>query len=235
MVIVYRLQGLDGEATEEIIEALNDDAGEQRDPEDEYKITTIMSVCGGLEAMMKFLQRISDFDSEKELAHLVLKLLLYCCKVRVNRVKLVSMKAVNVLLEKLKRVFPQESQADTAEMLLLIIENIVEQANKDDDVTNKSDDVANKDGDVAMTESDATHEHPIANTAEGILQMTMFLEKLASPLVKNNAKITKTMARIIPFLTYGDEKYVFPLPLPNARNFNILKFVLGNRSILLVI
>lgn len=32
MIVVYRLQGLDGEAKEDFVEALPDDSGEQRDP-----------------------------------------------------------------------------------------------------------------------------------------------------------------------------------------------------------
>jgi E3 ubiquitin-protein ligase UBR4 len=47
------------------------------------------------------------------------------------------------------------------------------------------------------------------STDDAISQMAMFLDKLASPFVRNNPKVTKTMTRIIPFLTYGNERYFF--------------------------
>ena len=53
----------------------------------------------------------------------------------------------------------------------------------------------------------ATKGRTLVSTEDGISQMATFLDKLASPLVHNNPKVTKTMTRIIPFLTYGNERY----------------------------
>ena len=52
MVVVYRLQGLDGEATEPIVETLDQESGEEIDPETEYKIAGVVGETGGLEVMM---------------------------------------------------------------------------------------------------------------------------------------------------------------------------------------
>jgi hypothetical protein len=57
MVVIYRLQGLDGEATEEIVESLPDDAGQEKDPEEEFKLTAVMSECGGLQALIRAIDR----------------------------------------------------------------------------------------------------------------------------------------------------------------------------------
>ncbi len=57
MVVVYRLQGLDGEATEPIVESLDEDSGEEQDPETEFAIAAVIREEGGLEVMMDILHR----------------------------------------------------------------------------------------------------------------------------------------------------------------------------------
>jgi E3 ubiquitin-protein ligase UBR4 len=59
MVITYRLKGLDGEATEPIIESLPDEEGLDRDPEQVYKITTEVADCGGLAVPLPLLHSSS--------------------------------------------------------------------------------------------------------------------------------------------------------------------------------
>ncbi|EGG15028.1 hypothetical protein DFA_09851 [Cavenderia fasciculata] len=189
MTVVYRLQGLDGEATEENIENLNDDNGEEKDPEVEFEITSIFSQCGGLEAMLTIVDDIADFSSEKELAHLVIKLLFHSCKIKVNREQLITHNGIGRLLEKLKTAF---HQPDLAETLLLIIESIVTEANRSY-LTNSN----------SSTSQITTNDQHHKDTNEAQEQMTMFLDKLASPLVRNNTRIIQAMTRIIPFLTYG--------------------------------
>jgi hypothetical protein len=59
----------------------------------------------------------------------------------------------------------------------------------------------------------ATKGRTVVSTEDGISQMALFLDKLSSPLVRNNPKVTKTMTRVIPFLTYGNERLVNLPPL----------------------
>ncbi|EFA82601.1 hypothetical protein PPL_04293 [Heterostelium album PN500] len=185
MNVVYRLQGLDGEATEEIIENLSDNTNEERDPEEEFEITSVMKECGGLDAMLNIIERINDFSTEKELAQLVIKLLYHCIKIQVNRQQLLSLNGVSRLLEKLKQAFPQP---DLAESLLLITESIVSEANRTY---------------LSNSNSDVTALAQQKNSKEAQEQMTLFLDKLTSPLVRSNAKLIQAMTRVIPFLTYG--------------------------------
>ncbi|GAM27937.1 hypothetical protein SAMD00019534_111130 [Acytostelium subglobosum LB1] len=185
MMVIYRLQGLDGEATEEIIENLNDTNNEERDPEEEFEITTIMSQCGGMEAMLSIIERINDFSVEKELAQLVIKLLSVCVRIKVNRQQLITQNGVSRLLEKLKQAF---HQPELAESLLLITEEIVSEANRTY--------LSNSNSKIATL----SHHKSSAEAQE---QMAMFLDKLTSPLVKSNSKLIQAMTRVIPFLTYG--------------------------------
>ena len=52
MRIVYRLRGLMGDATEDIIENLDNTNEEETDDEEVYKMATVMSECEGLEIML---------------------------------------------------------------------------------------------------------------------------------------------------------------------------------------
>ena len=193
MNVIYRLQGLDGEATEEIVESLPDDDNKEEDPEVKYGITSIMSTCGGLEAIVSQIQDINDFVLDRELANYALKLLYHCLKVKINRQKMLELKSMNILLEKLKLTFPKESLADIAELLLLTIESIVSEANEREDAM-----------DIEQLPSDKKMDsHQLE---EGVSQMMMFLEKLGSPLVRCNPRIVKSVTRIIPVLTYGQEQ-----------------------------
>lgn len=82
MTVTYRLQGLDGEATEPMISEVDDDRGEQQDPEVEFALTGEMESCGGLQLLLKIL-RESPPGGRGEFGAL-LKLLGFCCKVRTH-------------------------------------------------------------------------------------------------------------------------------------------------------
>jgi E3 ubiquitin-protein ligase UBR4 len=47
MEVVYRLQGLDGEATEPLVETLHDTAAVDVNPEEEAAMTALMSETNG--------------------------------------------------------------------------------------------------------------------------------------------------------------------------------------------
>ena len=42
METLFRLSGVDGEATEDIIESFSEEQGEYQDPEDQFKIASIL-------------------------------------------------------------------------------------------------------------------------------------------------------------------------------------------------
>nr|XP_016439279.1 PREDICTED: auxin transport protein BIG-like [Nicotiana tabacum] len=53
MTVTYRLQGLDGEATEPMIKEIDEDREETQDPEVEFAIAGAVRECGGLEILLK--------------------------------------------------------------------------------------------------------------------------------------------------------------------------------------
>eukprot|EP01018_Ginkgo_biloba_P024431 Gb_03145 [translate_table: standard] len=196
MTVTYRLQGLDGEATEPMIKELEEDREESQDPEVEFAIAGAMRECGGLDIILSRVQRLRDDElkSNQEELGLVLKLLMYCCKIRENRQALLRLGALALLLETARRAFSVDA-VEPAEGILLIVESLVMEANESD---------------IGITESALT----ISNDGNGAGEqaakvVVMFLERLCHPsgLKKSNKqqRNNEMVARILPYLTYGEQ------------------------------
>merc|ERR1739841_142312 len=101
MVVVYRLQGLDGEATEEIVEAID----EETDPEAEFALSAVVGEEGGLELLLRLLEvaGMPRAGQPGECIVLLLKLLHACCRIRANRRRVLALGGTARLL----RVAPQ--------------------------------------------------------------------------------------------------------------------------------
>ncbi|KAG6555165.1 hypothetical protein Mapa_003204 [Marchantia paleacea] len=196
MTVTYRLQGLDGEATEPMIKELEEDREESQDPEVEFAIAGVMRECGGLEIVLNMVQNLSNLEmkaAQEELT-LVLKLLMFCCKIRANRQALLQLGALGVLLEAARRAFSTDA-AEPAEGLLLIVESLVSEANESD---------------LGVSESFACSSKSGAGTGvQAASAVHMFLEKLSHPTAVNKSnkqqRNNDTVARILPYLTYGEE------------------------------
>ncbi|KAF3945345.1 hypothetical protein CMV_028261 [Castanea mollissima] len=122
MTVTYRLQGLDGEATEPMIKELEEDREESQDPEVEFAIAGAVREYGGLEIILAMIQRLrDDFKSNQEQLVAVLNLLMHCCKIRENRRALLRLGALGILLEASRRAFFVDAM-EPAEGILLIVE-----------------------------------------------------------------------------------------------------------------
>ncbi|XP_031553032.1 E3 ubiquitin-protein ligase UBR4-like isoform X2 [Actinia tenebrosa] len=189
MKIVYRMRGLLGDATEEFLENLDNSKEEDVDEEEVYRMASVLSVCGGLEAMLTRLSAIRNLARGRQLAAVILKLLGYAVKLKVNRQYLCnpSLNALNVLLGTLNQALQMEQEssggggAAMAEEVLGIMESILQQATSSPQPTQPP------------SEGDRT-------------QLDMLLDKITSPFVRASTKVLQAMMRIIPFLTFGDEK-----------------------------
>ncbi|XP_024381357.1 auxin transport protein BIG isoform X3 [Physcomitrium patens] len=180
MTVTYRLQGLDGEAIEPMIKELEDDREEVQDPEVEFAIAGVMQECGGLEIVVNKQLSNAGIKSGQEELTLVLKLLMYCCKLRANRQALLHFGALAVLLETARRAFSTDA-VEPAEGLLLIIESLVSEAN----------------------ESDVSVELNTGGQAAAAVEM--FLDRLTHSSGAKQQRNNDTVARILPFLTYGEQ------------------------------
>ncbi|XP_020522820.1 auxin transport protein BIG [Amborella trichopoda] len=198
MTVTYRLQGLDGEATEPMIKELDEDREESQDPEVEFAIAGAVRECGGLEIILSMIQRLRDDElkSNQEELGSVLNLLMYCCKIRENRRALLKLGALGLLLETARRAFFVDA-VEPAEGILLIVESLTMEANESD---------------IGISESvlAASNEGTSSGAGEQARRIVlMFLERLSHPSgLKKSAKQQRNnemVARILPCLTYGEQ------------------------------
>ncbi|KAA8547874.1 hypothetical protein F0562_004303 [Nyssa sinensis] len=195
MTVTYRLQGLDGEATEPMIKELEEDREESQDPEVEFAIAGAVRECGGLEIILGIIQRLrDDLKSNQEQFVAVLDLLMHCCKTRENRRALLRLGALSVLLETARRAFSVDAM-EPAEGILLIVESLTLEANESDN--------------ISITQSALTVTSEETGAGEQAKKIVlMFLERLCHPsgLKKSNKqqRNTEMVARILPYLTYGE-------------------------------
>ncbi|KAL6863816.1 hypothetical protein ACP4OV_016719 [Aristida adscensionis] len=195
MTVTYRLQGLDGEATEPMIKELEEEREESQDPEIEFAIAGVVRECGGLEIILSMIQSLRDDElrsNQEELAS-VLNLLMYCCKIRENRCALLRLGALGLLLETARRAFSVDAM-EPAEGILLIVESLTMEANESD---------------ISIAQSVFTTSNDETGAGEEARKIVlMFLERLCHPLgAKKSNKQQRNeemVARILPYLTYGE-------------------------------
>lgn len=141
------------------------------------------------------MQRLrDDFKSNQEQLVAVLNLLMYCCKIRENRRAALRLGALGLLLETARRAFSVDAM-EPAEGILLIVESLTLEANESDN--------------ISITQSAFTVTSEETGTGEQAKKIVlMFLERLSHPLglKKSNKqhRNTEMVARILPYLTYGE-------------------------------
>ncbi|KAL9643652.1 hypothetical protein ABK040_016104 [Willaertia magna] len=235
MEIVFRLQGLDGEATEDRVDSLPSD-DENIDIVSRSKITSIISKYDGINVIVSYLRAITDFSSDKELAKNLLQFMLYCTNVKVNRRKFLLTDTIECLLSKCKYVFQSIELAEIAELLLLVSKALVKEATKMSHEMPSSPlspispitlDVFNFVGsggdssEMSPTVLGKSQQYNISKE-EILEQLKMFLDRLQ--LVSE--KIVSAVQSILPYLTYGKEEVMdylvqFFQPYLNFQTFDV--------------
>ncbi|XP_057290056.1 E3 ubiquitin-protein ligase UBR4-like isoform X1 [Hydractinia symbiolongicarpus] len=190
MKVIYRMRGLLGDATEDMIESLNSDKEEDVDEEHEYQTAGIMVEIGGLEVVLKRLSFIRDLSRAQQLMSVILKLLEYCVKVKVNRQYLnqPSVNAMKIMLATLNLALRLERDhgstsggAMIAERVLKIMEIILHEATTEAEIKQ-----------VVVLPGEES-------------QLELLLNHISSPYVRSNPNVLQAMMRLTPFLTFGSE------------------------------
>jgi E3 ubiquitin-protein ligase UBR4 len=188
MIVVYRLQGLDGEATEPFIDTLADTKVGATDSETEYKLTGVMASSGGLASLLQILSTVTSLDARPELATLLVETLHDCCQLAVNRTEALSLGALNLVLAKVLEALPPANTpvcatgtADykIAEMLLSVLLLLATHTAHDTQAP--------------------TLQHPSPQ------QLHALAERLSSPAVVARRFMCEIVARVLPLLTLGDD------------------------------
>ena len=81
---MYRIRGLLGDATEDIVERLDSGKDRDVDEEEDYKMAAVLSRCNGLDVILTRLAHIKDFVQGHQLISAALKLLGFCIKLKVG-------------------------------------------------------------------------------------------------------------------------------------------------------
>lgn len=138
MVIIYRLSGLDGEATEPIVDSLPSIADNEQSSEELYRDTVVLGRVGGFDVLFQLLSVVGSWgdDAETAVRAPALRLLRASCEVTQNRAMLAkSPNAVSTLLDCASLAFEhvQGSPAAvaSAESLLIAAEQILAQQRRD--------------------------------------------------------------------------------------------------------
>ncbi|ELU10961.1 hypothetical protein CAPTEDRAFT_154354 [Capitella teleta] len=198
MRIVYRMRGLLGDATEDMVNTLDSGRDDDVDQEEVYKLANVMSSCGGLTLMLQRLAAIRNLKTGKQMLNVLLKLFSFCVKVKANRQWLCQPEAntISIMLGALNLALlaEQESGQSTkgqtlTEQILQIMETILQEASQQPPEIYKEFSALCGDKD----------------------QLMMLLDRINSPFVRANGSVLEALMRLIPFLAFGDQNKMLTL------------------------
>ena len=193
MVVVYRLQGLDGEATEPIVDSLKEEEEEELDAEVEYAACAEMADGDRLSVLLDWMRRLHDLQAEHAIGVLIAKVLYHCCKLRVNQIKMVELNALHDLTAMLDAACASELLVDICEPLLLTIEVVVRLTCAPFGV---------RGGDTSVPQAE------LAAAAAADMDSAMFclVQKLATPALVASPKLVQHAARILAHMCFANER-----------------------------
>ncbi|GFN91871.1 E3 ubiquitin-protein ligase ubr4 [Plakobranchus ocellatus] len=192
MPVVYRMRGLLGDATEDMVNSLDSGSEEDVDKEEVYKMATVLKDCGGLEVMLDRLSSIKDLVLGKQLMVVLLKLFSYAVNVKVNRqhLTLPSLNSINIMLGALNLALWSEQEGASSnegqtitERMLQIVEVVLLEASEQP--PEKYREFSKQCGDKE--------------------QLLMMLDRINSPFVRSNPSVLSALMRLIPFLAFGED------------------------------
>ena len=199
MRVVYRMTGLSGDPTEDIVDSLaavNETGGaldQANSDEHVYRMGAELARNGALSVMLERLATITqhNFGHAKKLLIVLLKLFDYALKLSVNRAQIIrpEMKAITTMLQTLNMMLHVE-QAEPgrigvalAEQLLSIMELVLSEASKQ-----------------------PAHVYSEFSALCGDTQQLEFLlQNIKCVFVRSHAELLQALMRLIPFLSFGDE------------------------------
>lgn len=192
MPVVYRMRGLLGDATEDMVNSLDSGSEEDIDKEEVYKMATVLKDCGGLEVMLDRLSSIKDLVLGKQLMIVLLKLFSYAVNVKVNRQHLTvpELNSINIMLGALNLALWSEQEGASSnegqtitERVLQIVEVVLLEASEQP--PEKYREFSKQCGDKE--------------------QLLMMLDRINSPFVRSNPSVLGALMRLIPFLAFGED------------------------------
>ena len=194
MPIIYRMRGLLGDATEDMVNSLDSQTEEDVDKEEVYKMGSVLGEGDGLKVMLERLASIKDLVLGKQLMTVLLKLFSYAVNVKSNRLELLkpTMNTLTVMLGALNLALWAEQESGTTatkgqtitEQVLQIMEVILlEASNQPTEMLQEFSKLCGDKG-----------------------QLLLLLDRINSPFVRSNNSVLQELMRLIPFMAFGDEE-----------------------------
>ena len=187
MRVIYRMRGLLGDATEEFIESFDKNAGETANDEETFKLAEVLGECGGLKVILDKLAGITSVTGGRTgLFPVLLKLLGYCCKLRSNRVLLLSpsLGTTVTLLRCLQLCLSGGTAAESlSQEILSLMETLMVEAAANNKCVEEYRAFA---GCVSVKDISSLLEHAVA--------------------LKAGTDLHHSLLRVLPFLTYANTK-----------------------------
>ncbi|XP_069121893.1 E3 ubiquitin-protein ligase UBR4-like isoform X2 [Argopecten irradians] len=197
MPIIYRMRGLLGDATEDMVNSLDTSTEEDIDKEEVYKMTNVLNEGEGLKVMLQRLPAIKDLVLGKQLMTVLLKLFGYAVNVKANRQELIKpeMNTINIMLGALNMALWAEQESSStkgqtiSEQILQIMEVILLEASS----------------------QPPEQYREFSKLCGDKDQLMLLLDRINSPFVRSNANVLQGLMRLIPFLAFGEEDKMLAL------------------------
>ncbi|KAI0242917.1 E3 ubiquitin-protein ligase UBR4 [Lamellibrachia satsuma] len=193
MRIVYRMRGLLGDATEDMVNTLDTGKDEDVDKEEVYRMANVMAECGGLDVMLLRLSAVRDLVSGKQLMGVLLKLFSFCTMVKLNRQQLIKpdRNTISIMLGALNLALLAEQEMGSStttgqtltEQILQVMETILQEASEQPPELYKE----------------------FSKLCSDKEQLMVLLDRINSPFVRSNASVLQALMRLIPFLAFGEQ------------------------------
>jgi E3 ubiquitin-protein ligase UBR4 len=204
ILITYRLAGVDGEATEELVESLEDPKSRKdTDPEVEFAITTSINSFGGLESLLRGtdqqcrrMKMLGVESHGSELFMQCLSLLHACTHVSSNCEALARLHAPGTMVHCLVELLKSEEHRFTREIdkLLVVIEPLMQWVSSNENAALLEDNEAA--GPKAVTTTMAAADH-LRVLLDGLHHRSVVT------LLEQSETLRHAVVRLLPFLIYG--------------------------------
>ncbi|PAA59811.1 hypothetical protein BOX15_Mlig013612g1 [Macrostomum lignano] len=185
MRIVFRIRGLSGDATEDLIESFEAEA--ESDEEETYRMTEVVGACGGLTVLLRRLDTVpsGDLSRAKQFISSSLNLLELCLKVSSNRQVLLDpgICAMPVLLKTLNTVMSGEMGFALSPQVLAIMERVLCEADQ----------------------ASASVSEAFARQTGDAEQLLLLLKRLDSSFSASHRELSHGLVRLLPSLAFGDD------------------------------
>ena len=127
MEIIYRLAGVDGEATENRIESIQDEDEATKDPERKYALAKTLKIKfdndykSGLKLLLNDFKKIDSAKSDSYMLSSILTMLELALRIKDNITEIVKLNGADVLVEKLFTFLSEDLSDDQQKQIDCVI------------------------------------------------------------------------------------------------------------------